>query len=378
MGRPIARLAALAAMASATLVFVSLPLPMDAAAPVWQLAPPTTTVNGPSTKVSLTITNVGPAGPSFAIGCVKVSIPAAAAVSADAIEPVTPGKSWVSSLATGSPSLVTAHAKTNTDWLDGGTVKDSVHIAITVKPIQDGATDWTIDVFRTKNCTSPSDTTKLLHVTVAGAPKPTPTPKPTPKPTATPTPKPTATLTPKPTATPSPKPTATPTPTPTPIPVGRTPAPPAGPTPTPGSIGPIGTPVAPTPTPSGATPSVSASPDPSSTAAPSTGGGAIVPPPAGGPTGGGPGNAGIDTFTLGAIGDTGDSGSNQIGAAIDHMGSLGMAAEWGVPAIVMSVPGLLIVLIVVAQGLGGAAWLPLVRRRIGGFGLRGPRSAGRA
>ena len=60
------------------------------------------------------------------------------------------------------------------------------------------------------------------------------------------------------------------------------------------------------------------------------------------------------------------------------MGSLGMAAEWGVPAIVMSVPGLLIVLIVVAQGLGGAAWLPLVRRRIGGFGLRAPRSAGRA
>ena len=45
---------------------------------------------------------------------------------------------------------------------------------------------------------------------------------------------------------------------------------------------------------------------------------------------------------------------------------------WAVPGLVLSVPGLLLVLIVIlAQALGAAAWLPVVRRRIGAFGLRG-------
>ena len=42
------------------------------------------------------------------------------------------------------------------------------------------------------------------------------------------------------------------------------------------------------------------------------------------------------------------------------------------PGLVLSVPGLLLVLVVIlAQAVGAVAWLPVVRRRIGAFGLRG-------
>jgi hypothetical protein len=43
-----------------------------------------------------------------------------------------------------------------------------------------------------------------------------------------------------------------------------------------------------------------------------------------------------------------------------------------VPGLVLSVPGILLVLAVIAvQALGAAAWLPVVRRRIGSFEVRG-------
>jgi hypothetical protein len=49
---------------------------------------------------------------------------------------------------------------------------------------------------------------------------------------------------------------------------------------------------------------------------------------------------------------------------------MGDGFEWAVPGLVLSVPGLLIVLLAIAvQLLGAAAWLPIVRRRIGAFGL---------
>jgi hypothetical protein len=48
----------------------------------------------------------------------------------------------------------------------------------------------------------------------------------------------------------------------------------------------------------------------------------------------------------------------------------GRAFDWAVPGLVLSVPGLLLVLAIAAQAAGALAWLPLVRRRIGGFGLR--------
>jgi UPF0716 family protein affecting phage T7 exclusion len=49
----------------------------------------------------------------------------------------------------------------------------------------------------------------------------------------------------------------------------------------------------------------------------------------------------------------------------------GEGFAWAVPGLVMTVPGLLIVLAAIAaQALGAVAWLPVVRRRIGAFGLR--------
>ncbi len=46
--------------------------------------------------------------------------------------------------------------------------------------------------------------------------------------------------------------------------------------------------------------------------------------------------------------------------------------SWQVPALALSVPGLLVVLVVGLQVLGGLAWLPVVRRRVGDFDV-GPR-----
>jgi hypothetical protein len=48
---------------------------------------------------------------------------------------------------------------------------------------------------------------------------------------------------------------------------------------------------------------------------------------------------------------------------------LGLAA-WSVPAVAIGVPGLLVLVVVLLQLAGGAAWLPVVRRSLAGIGLR--------
>jgi hypothetical protein len=65
----------------------------------------------------------------------------------------------------------------------------------------------------------------------------------------------------------------------------------------------------------------------------------------------------------GAIGDFGD-----VGLAAASLGGFGMFL-WAVPSLVLSVPGVLVVVVILAQAVGGFAWLPHVRRKIGGFGL---------
>jgi hypothetical protein len=63
-----------------------------------------------------------------------------------------------------------------------------------------------------------------------------------------------------------------------------------------------------------------------------------------------------------------------------NLAGFGGLLTWAVPSLVMSVPGLLIVLVMLAQIGGAAAWLPIVRRTLGAFGVgrRGARAAGRA
>ena len=51
--------------------------------------------------------------------------------------------------------------------------------------------------------------------------------------------------------------------------------------------------------------------------------------------------------------------------------------DWAVPAFVLTVPGLLLILTVLAQTLFGLFWLPVARRRLAGLGVRGAGAAGR-
>jgi hypothetical protein len=50
------------------------------------------------------------------------------------------------------------------------------------------------------------------------------------------------------------------------------------------------------------------------------------------------------------------------------LGSLGTLG-WTVPGLV-SVPGFLLLLAIAGQALGGLVWVPVARRKLGGFGLR--------
>jgi hypothetical protein len=69
------------------------------------------------------------------------------------------------------------------------------------------------------------------------------------------------------------------------------------------------------------------------------------------------------TGVSGVIGDLGE-----VGLAAAGLGGFGMFL-WAVPSLVLSVPGVIVVVVILAQAVGGFAWLPLVRRKIGGFGL---------
>lgn len=159
-----------------------------------------------------------------------------------------------------------------------------------------------------------------------------------------------------------PGPTSTPTPTPTP-----TPAPTSTPSPTPDPASPD--PSA-SPAPS-ASPSLAPEPSTAPTPGPTDG------PPASGPPAPRPEPtmrpAGADLFAVpGAYG----GGPIAVDMAAVGFGDLGGLFLWAVPGLVVSVPGLLVMLVVGAQAFGGLAWLPVARRRLGSFGIR--RRAGEA
>jgi hypothetical protein len=48
----------------------------------------------------------------------------------------------------------------------------------------------------------------------------------------------------------------------------------------------------------------------------------------------------------------------------------GGVLAWSYPALVLGVPGLLLIVAVIAQAAGALAWVPIVRRTLGGVGLR--------
>lgn len=187
-----------------------------------------------------------------------------------------------------------------------------------------------------------SSNTATVTITVS---PPTPTPRPTPTPTpiiALPTlPLPTLTPTPTPRVTPTPGATATPDATATP---GASGQPRAGVTTSP----PPASGTSPTPTPGAA-----------STDGAGTGAGG---------TGGRDGGAGLaapgDRFILPVADPAG------IDAVIDASFAGFGGIEWAVPAFALGVPGLILMLAVAAQAIVGVAWLPFIRRWLGGFGVR--------
>jgi hypothetical protein len=62
--------------------------------------------------------------------------------------------------------------------------------------------------------------------------------------------------------------------------------------------------------------------------------------------------------------------------AASLLGLFGQAFDWLVPGALLGMPGLLLLAAVAAQMFGAFAWLPLVRRKIGGFGFGDQRVGG--
>jgi hypothetical protein len=77
-----------------------------------------------------------------------------------------------------------------------------------------------------------------------------------------------------------------------------------------------------------------------------------------------PGGAVRDPFAVG--GKTGVPLDGLVNIEVPTIAGL----EWAVPALVLTVPGLLLILAIAIQAVIGAFWLPVVRRWLGGFGLR--------
>jgi hypothetical protein len=62
--------------------------------------------------------------------------------------------------------------------------------------------------------------------------------------------------------------------------------------------------------------------------------------------------------------------------AFGSFGPLDFTFEWLIPGVVVTLPGVLILVVFAIQVLAGTAWLPVVRREIGDFGLRRSRRRG--
>ena len=290
---------------------------------------PSSVARGVPTNISFTATNV--AGGS-SLGCIRLQPPSAFTVNGVVVDSVAGSRIWVVDPPTaGSGStLIQIHAATKTDVfkVDGDVVR--FHVRVTGMSV--GSYIWPADSRDDEKCKSGIDTDSVSVAIVAGTP--TATPKPTPKPTPRPTPK----STPRPTLTPTAAPTAKPT---------RAPD------------------VTSRPSESPRSPTSSSLPTPS----PASAGG--VSPRGPGGTGSPPGEARVDPFRV----FDGSDGQSDLDARLvaSTLLRLDGMIVWAVPSLVLTVPGLLLLLTILAQLAGAAAWLPVVRRKLGGFGIRADR-----
>jgi hypothetical protein len=310
----------------------------SAASGGWTIARSPSSVNkGVATNISFTATNV--AGGS-SLGCVRLEPPRAFTVNSVVVDSVSGSLNWTADAPTAGSgyTLVQIHASTKADVIkvDGDVVRFHVRVIGTTA----GSYTWPAESRDDEKCKSGIDTDSVTVAILGTSPTPTPTPQPTPKPTPKPTPRPT----PAPTGTPTPttRATASPTATPTPTRTARS-TPSANPT------------TAPASTPSASAPA----------GYPPSGGGSAGSGGTGLPRGG---DGETDPFRVG----TGDERSRQIDTQVAASGLMRLDGllVWAVPSLVFTVPGLLLLLAILAQIAGAAAWLPFARRKLGAFGIR--------
>jgi len=418
------------AVSAIALVFLLL-VPATVLASLRQMtidASPTSLASGNQVAVTLNVQNTGDSGGGQEIGCIRLSIPGSFAVtgaSVVSVKGVTVAlvHGWVAIVSGSSPTIVTFKEPKDLNVLVGLPIGDRAVFRISGTPSGSGSMSWTATAYDhpTLGTTDPTCGSgaflpqTLLFSVSGGAPTPTPTPPPTPPPTPLPTPAPTPVPTPAPTPVPTPAPTSAPTATPQPTTrPTATPAPTSGATPSPvPTSGPSGSsPPGPTPTPAAtATPVPSSAPSelpgwsgepsespmppstPSATPAPVPGS-AGQPPTSGGSTGDGSptavtGNGGAGAPGNGAVAQGGPIDGSQVqvagqaadpGAQPPEIHGMNTAittafmqlglASWSVPAAVVGVPGLLVLLVVGLQMIGGAAWLPVAWRGLRGDGRR--------
>jgi hypothetical protein len=320
-------------LAMAVALAMAMPTTVDAAVGLWTLVgSPLTAPSGVSTTFTLTVTNEDVLSQ---IGCVEVSTTSHFRVDDTAI---TNGLPWTIGDSE-SHTQVTARS-TNSGGALG--LLESLVFTVTATPLDPGAWSWSGMAYQDISCGgSPLAGVALVAIVVTAA---TPTPTPAVTPTPTPTPMPTVPPSAAPTATPSP--TRTPSPTPTSSPARReTPSSTAIPGTTPTSVAAgepnrSGAPATPEPTGSGTATSRSSRAAPT----PDLGRGSAILD---------------DPFTVSSRNVSIDADLSSTRFALQPILVL------VVPAILLSGPGLLLILAFVAQVTGALAWLPIVRRHLG-------------
>jgi hypothetical protein len=300
---------------------------------------PSSVTRGVATNISFVATNIS-GGSS--LGCIRLRPPTAFTVNSVVVDSVSGSRTWITEPPTAGAgyTLLVIRASTKSDVIkvDGDLV--TFHVRVTGTAV--GSYTWPAESRDDEKCKSGNDTDSVSVAIVAGtpAPTPTPTPQPTPNPTPRPTPRPTAQTKPKPT----PQPTSAPNPTPT-----STKRPTATPT---------------------RSPQATSTPTPAATSTPFGGGSAPSQSPIS-PTAGsaGPSQAPAqsDRFAVRWT-DVSERGLDAL--LVTSAMRLDGLLTWAVPSLVLTVPGILLLLAILAQIAGAAAWLPVVRRKLGAFGLR--------
>lgn len=336
--RKTARAVAVALLGLTAAAVLGTPATVSAATP-WAIdLSPTVLTQGVAADVTVTVT----AG-NQQLGCVALYVPAGFTVVSTRVSSVPAGLVWSSAGAGAGPTQVT-FGTTQDPWRlnqgDQGVL--IVRVVATTSPLP----AWSASAYQQFTANPSQLVSGPLQPPVPLLIVPASTPAPTRS--ATPRPTPTSTLaqTPRPTALPTVIPPGT-TPVPTVIPPGTTPLPTVIPP-----------------------PSTTPNQSPSDSTIPSEAPSAFSSP--GGVIAGGETNSGVGTSGSATGGGDGtsldvrvlsDGGTVQLD--VRALGAIGMFA-WLVPGLALSLPGLLLILIVLAQASLGAAFVPVTRRVFGG------------